>query len=579
MKTCPICHREYSDSMKYCTRDGTSLKTTTSFDTSFCSLCNQYYPLATVNCPVHGIALNTNSKSSDSNEKFEQSNSSNEINSSEINSSEINSNKIASSEIASSEINSNEISSSEISSNENVLSKKVSSDIGINNLSPIVANILQEIMSSSSGSLSKAVDSQKNLDNSSPSDEIADRLKTNSDLNESLLEANKAKETQNLNPPFVVPSESLGQYASQVSADRKLLISLALIGALSIIGFAAYSIPYALHRSKVSANTQPPITTLPQETPSQEALPKEPLAQETPSQETALNKQVTEPNIINIAPKAEPVSSTETAQSSEDIPIVQSIPDLSAKGKSTENTKSTSNTTKTKSAEPLKIDSGKAPLTIKSPSKVNSEVALGNKTTSKPAVISNSKATIITPSSSSDKWDKITSNRPSTDNKNTPVNSGSAIPVKSEPSRSDRCNKGWNIPASTTAQIKYPQRAVAKVVATIANKSRVQTSNGYIYQFELIVKEIGGVGVNWDVTSVSRSSYSGRNSVVSGFLEKHLLGNGHVRYSMAIRMTGSSIEDWYGQITYNCSGVDENGNPVELHQLLALDNSFPTSER
>lgn len=529
MKTCPICHREYSDYMRYCTRDGTSLKSTVSFDTNFCSLCNKHYPLAVENCPVHGVALASNKKANNV-EKNDLLNSFSDLKSSELKSS---------------------------------------------NLSPVVANILQEIMNSS-GESPKLENIE--LKGSFSCDEIAvDRLKTNSDLNDSSLELKKAKETQNLTPPIV--SESLTPVASHVSADRKLLISLALIGALSIIGFAAYSIPYALHRSKVSANTQP--ITLPeknsQET-AQETTPQE-IAQETTPIATPEIQPTPEPNIINITPTPETLSSTENTQSSEDIPLVQTIPDLSAKSNTQDKkSKSSSEVIKTKSSEPLNIDLSKVKPTISN--KSNNTISLSNKPINNPTILK-PKATIITPTSKSSDWDKVTSNRGSAQiSKNIPIDSNHPVtPVKVETNKSDRCNRNWDITNATTTQVKYPQRPVAKVVATITNKSRVQTQNGYVYQFELIVRELSGVAVNWDVTSVSKSSYSGRNSVVSNFLEKHLLPNGHVRYSMAIRMTGSSIEDWYGQISYNCSGVDENGNPVELHQLLALDNSFPTSQR
>ena len=109
---------------------------------------------------------------------------------------------------------------------------------------------------------------------------------------------------------------------------------------------------------------------------------------------------------------------------------------------------------------------------------------------------------------------------------------------------------------------------------SIANKSRLQTSNGYIYQFDLVVRELNGVGINWNSTSAYKSSYSGNSDAVSNFLDRRLAPNATERYRMSIKMTGHSIEDWFGEIIYKGSGIDENGNSVELRGSLALDNSF-----
>lgn len=116
----------------------------------------------------------------------------------------------------------------------------------------------------------------------------------------------------------------------------------------------------------------------------------------------------------------------------------------------------------------------------------------------------------------------------------------------------------------------------AKVVTAITNRSRQQTLGGYVYEFDLVLREVNGVAVKWKCTTARKVSFSGRTADINGVYMEQLSPKGTARYRMVVRMTGSCIEDWYGEIIYSSSGVDENGNPIELRQTLLLDNSFPS---
>ena len=157
---------------------------------------------------------------------------------------------------------------------------------------------------------------------------------------------------------------------------------------------------------------------------------------------------------------------------------------------------------------------------------------------------------------------------------NSPIHKPKVVDQNTAKSPAKSPIRTWE-PVATAAETKYPSRQKAKVVLSIANKSRLQTNNGYVYQFDLVVRELNGVGINWDSTSAYKSSYSGNSDAISNFLDKRLAPNTTERYRMSIRMTGRSIEDWFGEIIYKGFGMDENGNSVELCGSLALDNSFP----
>ncbi|MBK7994816.1 MAG: hypothetical protein IPK14_15965 [Blastocatellia bacterium] len=519
MKTCPVCNRNYSDHMKYCSRDGTTLqtgilltvcpecginypnKTTCPIHNlelvtysqkanptaNFCNLCNQFYPLATQNCPLHGVELQVKT-----------------------------------------------------------LNNKGGFESSID-VSPVVANILEEITSSklnesenpgANSFVTEKTVVTSNLENTPPSASI---------------------ETKNLTAPAVLPFDTLGKYAVShfsSSADRKLFVALALIVLLSIAGFAAYSLPYALEWAKVSADTEETSTI---------------------TENKPVNNTVEEIN-KTIEPLASPTEPTNNSQV---------IPDL------TNPVNSTTSKDKTTNVTPKKIDVSNKSLSSEPNKKPTTTITAKSKTTINPSKTSYpNKTTKVEAVNSGAKQPVVAKNQKSTNEKSTVVekSKSSSLPSK-EASANSSTNKPkvadqntakspakspirtWE-PSVTTAEIKYPSRQKAKVVLSIANKSRLQTSNGYIYQFDLVVRELNGVGINWNSTSAYKSSYSGNSDAVSNFLDRRLAPNATERYRMSIRMTGHSIEDWFGEIIYKGFGIDENGNSVELRGSLALDNSF-----
>src|SRR5262249_42101453 len=69
-------------------------------------------------------------------------------------------------------------------------------------------------------------------------------------------------------------------------------------------------------------------------------------------------------------------------------------------------------------------------------------------------------------------------------------------------------------PDKLATKPKSSQHRVLKIVATVANKSRVQTPNGYIYQFELVLHEATGLSIKWQSVSARKISFAGKSSPV-----------------------------------------------------------------
>ncbi|MBI4854106.1 MAG: hypothetical protein HY819_20105 [Acidobacteria bacterium] len=485
MKTCPVCKRDYAKHMRYCTRDGTKLDAENLQKT--CPECSLTFPENIDKCPEHNLELVTKIESI----KF--------------------SNKL-----------SNKSSSKE-------------------NISPVVASILEEIVNT--GNLSTQRATENKLEENLPYESI----ETNQVTQQGVI---KAAETKNLTAPAVLPFDTLGQYAvDQVSADRKLLVALALIVVCSVAGFAAYSFPYAVEWPKVprvSADSQAKDNDV------LETLPNSEIALER-------NNSVKEDIIQQIEyPKAK----------------TDSLKLLSRENK--ENKQDSKLRVENKIAQELK----NKPLAEASKNKVSSKEKLTEKLTKKESKSFSTKEAKM-PSKAINKNEvakvdsKIDSKKsiPSIVNsKEKPgkeSNNPATLPAN-EPNVAR--SKGWERPTLEQA----PKLEAAKVIAKVVNKSRLQTPNGYVYQFDLVVKEINGIRVKWNYTTARKTSYSGSSSVVSGLLGDELDANASLHFRMAVRMTGRCIEDWYGQIIYNCSGVDENGNKIQLNQVLALDNDFPT---
>ena len=113
-----------------------------------------------------------------------------------------------------------------------------------------------------------------------------------------------------------------------------------------------------------------------------------------------------------------------------------------------------------------------------------------------------------------------------------------------------------------------------KIMATVSNKSRIQIPNGYIYQFDLILQETTGQSIKWRSIDSRKVSYSGRSAPVNSNVgDQQPVCN--ARYHVVVKMTGTCIEDWYGQFVTVGAGVDDNGNPIEIEHILLLDDSFP----
>lgn len=426
------------------------------------------------------------------------------------------------------------------------------------NLSPVVVSILEEIIKT--GDLftpNSSLEAKNNL----PEDSTLappSFLETNQLTQQEPI---KAADTRNLTAPAVLPFDTFGQYAvDQVSADRKLLIALALIVTFSVVGFAAYSFPYAIEWPKASADTK-----------TKNLSPTEEPSLEPEDKNLSSNTEI--PSKEDIIQKIDYPKSKETATS----PLVK---ENSPKNNLKTENKINEEKVKNKSLpEVSKIDSNKInndkKINNKEAKKVAAKEPKATSTSKQRNEIAkvNSKVNTSKNAATNTNAKKLPNNHPD-------KNSDKKLPPKANESVANQ-SQTWEKPTNET--IKASRREIplplplAKVIARVVNKSRLQTPNGYVYQFDLVVKELNGVKVKWNYTSARKTTYSGNSSTVSGLLGDDLDANGSIQFRMAVRMTGRCIEDWYGQIIYNCSGVDENGNSVELNQILTLDNNFPTA--
>lgn len=420
------------------------------------------------------------------------------------------------------------------------------------NLSPVVASILEEIIKTDS-LLNKAPKQAETLFSENIA-EVAESLETNQVTQQEFL---KAADTRNLTAPAVLPFDTLGQYTvDQVSADRKLLIALALIVVFSVAGFAAYSIPDALQWSKVSADTQPKSLSL---RGTENALDQESVIEGMGG--SSKNEELIQK--IDLPKSEEKVVTTPNIENK----LKDKIESEKVINKSENKNKNKQNIVAKKDNKLEKKDKIENKKTVSKQAKV--EIAKVNKTTNSKNE-NESKTNKIYSEKANDKLANKNPNKP-LDKNDKPNKKVAPLTNETANSRSQTWEK------TSAEQVKNSRQELAKVVTKVVNKSRLQTPNGYVYQFDLVVKELNGVRVKWNYTSARKTTYSGNSSVVSGLLGDEIDANGLLQFRMAVRMTGKSIEDWYGQIIYACSGVDENGNTVELNQILALDNNFPTT--
>lgn len=108
--------------------------------------------------------------------------------------------------------------------------------------------------------------------------------------------------------------------------------------------------------------------------------------------------------------------------------------------------------------------------------------------------------------------------------------------------------------------------------ARITGKTRREIENGYVYEFDLVIN--GGTGIKWHSVSGSKVTYGGRSTPIrTAQLEP--TQDGSLRYHVSVKMTGRSVEDWYGQVYTTTIGTDEEGRTVRIEQDIFLDDSFP----
>ncbi|MEW6730530.1 MAG: hypothetical protein AB1489_04235 [Acidobacteriota bacterium] len=548
MKNCPVCFREYSDQVQYCTRDGSRLQSVVAYkhcpecnaqyptgfhkclthnldliprrqpsntDSNFCSPCNKYYPPTLENCPVHGIALKAIAPPTPIGcDKVED---------------EIEENLVSAE------------ASQEVDEREEKERFEVS--LPLNMPSPFIV----------SAALLDAEETDTNK-----SEELAEIVAPQTVENEIPAAAN----TRELEPPRAFAMNTLTQYspAQYASEDRRLIAILTLVAIVLAGGFLVYALPKAISHMRARTNT--PVT--PVVTPAQE--PAIELAKEPTTPTEAKEQEETEiVQRIELKPTVPASVQTERGGVTEAAGVIPTMPATASakspakatppqsdhksgaktdtKPKNEPTQPSTANRNSSTSMPTIPAMEAKG-NTDKTGNSGNNEIAINNKPTSKPVPASGSD---INESKTVDKTSNETSRvvRPTDD--------------------------------EIAARPKVRQSRLSKIVATVSNKSRRQVSDGFVYYFDLVLREVTGLGLEWRTATVRKISYSGQEDVVSNVIADQIPPNGSARYRMRVKLAGRCIEDWFGQLIFISSGVDENGNKVELEYSLLLDNSFPTN--
>ncbi len=110
----------------------------------------------------------------------------------------------------------------------------------------------------------------------------------------------------------------------------------------------------------------------------------------------------------------------------------------------------------------------------------------------------------------------------------------------------------------------------------ITGKTRREVENGYVYEFDLVIN--GATGIKWHSVSGSKVTYGGHSTPIKT-AQLEPTRDGSLRYHVSVRMTGSSVEDWYGQVYTTTIGTDEEGRTVRIEQDIFLDDSFPVVQK
>lgn len=550
MKHCPLCRCDYPNTLKYCTKDGTKLQLTillkycpvcairyaahinkcpkdnvllvtqakpADADFSRCRLCKQYYPATIKSCPLHGIALT------------------------------------------------------------NVSSAERSLFPPSNSVAPL------------------DVPPTNNKDFPVVEPGQAMEAKEENVVVEKPLEL--GRQTQPSLDTFSLPYG-----ANYAASDRKFLMVLAIIVTCTIVGFSAYSLPKVWPRRSTPPIATPVAKITPIESPTLVAsIPNSDPTVAPPSDLEII--QHVEPSLIQadinktttkgttISPKPTPLSSTATtvkvasdkvAAHNEDVATISAIKN----SKPSNSSKGAENSSKGK---PI-IKPASGPTNSRAAIKPTPHSQTASSKVAQPTVVAHSASDKRSPISlgGGDKSSGNTANTIKVAHTTTNSTQGAIVtgekpnkPVltDSRPWHADVAvdhspKNSPNTAKCSVRQVSSTPLVAAKVVVGVANKVKLQTNNGYIYQFDLVFKELAGAKVRWQNTSAKKVSFAGRSMPISDLLPIELPAHGSAQYRLSIKMTGDSVEDWYGQLIYSCTGIDENNNPVRIEQVLLLDNSF-----
>jgi hypothetical protein len=500
MKNCPICHRQYSDQVQYCTRDGTRLMLAVNFN-NHCSLCNKFYPPGEEVCPVHGTGFGDAEQSAIGKPPEEE-----------------------------------------------YPAPAQEPDFGEQQIESYMESQIEEPPA--------VVSVPEAINNIEPPVQPE-------------WQPPPAAHTRQLSPPPIptVELNTMMQYSSveYASADRKLVGIMALVFTLAICGLVAYGLSRPSKQVRVSKQVS---STTDRSTPDEDQIAqvKEEEKEEGKEKENELiqqieldkGQQIPEPvkqTVVAKQPVAGSNSTVSTASTTK-----QPRPDIGSRIKGQEQDKRKKDKLSAKNSATHvvgRLSLPKTPISLPKSDRSGSlkagEIA-NNRSNNSPSTNSIGNSTGNSAGKSTEKRD---------DSPKPP------LPVRVEPPRVDE---------AVAIKPKAKRIRSPKVIAQVFNKSRVQTPNGYIYQFDLVLRELSGLNVTWRSVNSRKVSYSGRSTPVNS-LSSEQSPDSSARYRVVVKMTGTCIEDWYGQLITVSSGVDENGNPVEIEHVLLLDDSFPEFSR
>jgi len=119
----------------------------------------------------------------------------------------------------------------------------------------------------------------------------------------------------------------------------------------------------------------------------------------------------------------------------------------------------------------------------------------------------------------------------------------------------------------------------AQVAPIIKNRIRTKIPGGYRYEFDVIVQETAGVGIDWRRATIRQEADSGRSNSQASILAARIPPKGRAVQHITINMIGQSENDWRGRAIYSERSVDATGAALFITYIVRLDENFEKASR